>query len=138
MIDVIKRTYDNRAFITTLLFTMIYFGINDYLYARSGIPLFEQRRQLVELGGFFIAGLLYGLVTARHATSYITFDLMGVGVWVALATGVGSLISVFFVDTADLPLWTMLGIEGSLLAVAISFVAVIAHNPALIGRDAPS
>ena len=136
MFDVIKRTFDARAMIATILFSAIFHGVSGALFSARGFAASDSWPQAVGLIGFAIGGLLYALLIVRRLPDTHTIDLIGIGIWIVLSTGVGSLPSVVFFRSSELAQWTTSGIQGELLAVATGFITLLVHEPALLsGRQ---
>lgn len=136
MFDIIKRTFDARGLIATIVFSAVFHTISGMLFATNGFAATDSWPQTVGLIGFAVGGLLYALLIVRRLPDTRTIDLIGIGVWIVLATGVGSLPSVIFYRASELSQWTTGGIQGELLAVATAFVTLLVHEPALLrGRQ---
>ena len=136
MFDVIKRTFDTRALIATTLFSAIYHAVSGALFSRFGFAASDSWPQAVGLVGFAIGGLIYALLVVRRLPDTHAIDLIGIGIWIVLATGVGSVTSVVFFRASELNQWTTSGIQGELLAVATGFITLLVHEPALLsGRQ---
>jgi len=136
MFDVIKRTFDARALFFTILFSVIFHGVSGVLFSARGIAASDSWPLAVGLIGFAIGGLVYALLIVRRLSDIHTIDLIGVGVWIVLSTGVGSLPSVIFFRSWELTQWTASGIQGELLAVATGFITLLVHEPTLLsGRQ---
>lgn len=134
MISAIKRMFDVKALIVTTLFSAIYHGVAAYLFVSNGVAYSDPWSQAVGLVGFAIAGVIYALFAVSRLPDLYALDLIGVGVWIVVATAVGSLTSVTFVQSAELTQWTTSGIQGELLAVVAGFVTLFAHEPSLLRR----
>jgi hypothetical protein len=136
MFDVITRTFDARALIATILFSAVYHAVSGALFAAKGFAASDSWPQAVGLVGFALGGLIYALLIVRRLPDTHTIDLIGIGIWIVLGTGVGSITSVVFFRSAELAQWTTGGIQGEMLAVATGFITLLVHEPALLsGRQ---